>query len=97
MNNIDIVDMDILKDERNVKEMSKMKNYMMDIEEFCDGYFYGGDSEFTIDEVAADADKYFGQLWPVTMRWIISRSNLANEGTYNRWTSFYVLSRSSGR
>ena len=51
--------MDILKDERNVKEMSKMKNYMMDIEEFCDGYFYGGDSEFTIDEVAADADKYF--------------------------------------
>ena len=35
MNNIDIVDMDILKDERNVKEMSKMKNYMMDIEEFC--------------------------------------------------------------
>ena len=44
MNNIDIVDMDILKDERNVKEMSKMKNYMMDIEEFCDGYFYGGTS-----------------------------------------------------
>jgi hypothetical protein len=36
-----------------------MKNYMMDIEEFCDGYFYGGDSEFTIDEVAADADKFF--------------------------------------
>jgi len=59
MNNIDIVDMDILKEERNVEEMSKMKNYMMDIEEFCDGYFYGGDSEFTIDEVAADADKYF--------------------------------------
>ena len=59
MNNIDIVDMDILKDERNFEEMSKMKNYMMDIEEFCDGYFYGGDSEFTIDEVAADADKYF--------------------------------------
>ena len=39
--------------------MSKMKNYMMDIEEFCDGYFYGGDSELTIDEVAADADKFF--------------------------------------
>ena len=36
MNNIDIVDMDILKDERNVEEMSKMKNYLMDIEEFCD-------------------------------------------------------------
>ena len=30
--------------------MSNMKNYMMDVEEFCDGYFYGGDSEFTIDE-----------------------------------------------
>ena len=30
--------------------MGKMKNFMMDIEEFCDGYFYGGDSEFTIDE-----------------------------------------------
>ena len=27
MNNIDIVDMDILKDERNIKEMSKMKNW----------------------------------------------------------------------
>lgn len=40
-------------------DMSKIKNYMMDIEEFCDGYFYGGDSEFTVDEVAADADKYF--------------------------------------
>lgn len=40
-------------------DMSKIKNYMMDIEEFCDGYFYGGDSEFTVDEVAADADKFF--------------------------------------
>ena len=39
--------------------MSKMKNYMMDIEEFCDGYFYRGDSEFTIDEVAADAGTFF--------------------------------------
>ena len=54
--------------------MSKMKNYMMDIEEFCDGYFYGGvDSEFTIDEVAADVISIFGQPWQVTMRWIISR------------------------
>ena len=40
--------------------MSKMKNYMMDIEEFCDGYFYGGDSEFTVEEVADDAAKWFG-------------------------------------
>tara|TARA_Y100000361_G_C11014342_1_gene266070 strand:- start:431 stop:616 length:186 start_codon:yes stop_codon:yes gene_type:complete len=39
--------------------MSKMKNYLMDIEEFCDGYFYGGDSEFTIDEVVEDVGMYF--------------------------------------
>ena len=38
--------------------MSKMKNYMMDIEEFCDGYGFGGD-EFGFDEVAAAADKTF--------------------------------------
>ena len=31
----------------------------MDIEEFCDGYFYGGDSEFTIEEVVADVGMYF--------------------------------------
>ena len=45
--------------------MSKMKNYMMDIEEFCDGYFYGeGPNEvgldFSIEEVSEDAKKYFG-------------------------------------
>ena len=39
--------------------MSKMKNWMMDIEEFCDGYFYGGDSEFTVEEVSEDAAKFF--------------------------------------
>ena len=39
-------------------DMSKIKNYMMDIEEFCDGYGFGGD-EFDFDEVAAAADKYF--------------------------------------
>ena len=38
--------------------MSKMKNYMMDIEEFCDGYGFGGD-EYDFDEVAAAADKTF--------------------------------------
>ena len=59
MNNIDIVDMDILKDERNFEEMSKMKNHMMDIEEFCDGYAFGGD-EYDFDEVAAAATKTFG-------------------------------------
>ena len=42
--------------------MSKMKNYMMDIEEFCDGYFFGVDSasEHEIEEVAEDAKKFFG-------------------------------------
>ena len=58
MNNIDIVDMDILKDERNFEEMSKMKNYMMDIEEFCDRYAFGGD-ECDFDEVVAAVDKTF--------------------------------------
>ena len=36
-----------------------MKNYMMDIEDFCNGYFYGGESEFTIDEVVEDVVMYF--------------------------------------
>jgi len=39
--------------------MSKMKNYMMDIEEFCNGYSYGGMKDFTIDEVVEDAGMYF--------------------------------------
>jgi hypothetical protein len=41
--------------------MSKMKNYMMDVEEFCNGYFYPdlGLTDFTIDEVVADAGAYF--------------------------------------
>ena len=39
--------------------MGKMKNYMMDIEEFCDGYFYGGDVDYTIDEVVEDVGMYF--------------------------------------
>ena len=39
--------------------MSKMKNWMMEIEEFCDGYFYGGDSEFTVEEVSEFAEKVF--------------------------------------
>ena len=42
--------------------MSEMKNYMMDIEEFCDGYFYGEGAmnDFSIEEVSEDAKKYFG-------------------------------------
>ena len=39
--------------------MSKMNNWMMDIEDFCNGYFYGGPSEFTIDEVIEDVGMYF--------------------------------------
>ena len=41
--------------------MSKMKNYMMDIEEFCDGYYFPdlGPVDFTIDEIVEDAGKYF--------------------------------------
>ena len=46
--------------------MSKMKNWMMDIQEFCDGYFYGvetctiwGEADYTIDEVVEDVGMYF--------------------------------------
>ena len=38
--------------------MSKMNNWMMDIEDFCDGYFYGGMNDFTIDEVVEDVGVY---------------------------------------
>ena len=44
--------------------MGKMKNWMMDIEEFCDGYFDGdaesGYTEYTIKEVSENAGKWFG-------------------------------------
>jgi len=42
--------------------MSAMKNYMMDIQEFCDGYSYGGKTllnDFTIDEIVEDVHMYF--------------------------------------
>jgi len=49
--------------------MSKMKNYMMDIEDFCNGYFYDNhsdgnsivmeDEDFTIEEVIEDVGMYF--------------------------------------
>ena len=39
--------------------MGKVKNYMMEIEDFCNGYFYGGDVDFTIDEVVEDVGMYF--------------------------------------
>jgi len=37
-----------------------MKDYMLDIEEFCDNYFFGGDSKYEIEEVAAAAKRFFG-------------------------------------
>ena len=42
--------------------MSKVKNLIMDIEDFCNGYFYGGDVDFTIDEVVADVGMYFRSI-----------------------------------
>ena len=39
--------------------MGKVKNLMMDIEDFCNGYFFGGDVDFTIDEVVEDVGMYF--------------------------------------
>jgi hypothetical protein len=38
--------------------MTKIKNYIMDIEDFCDGYSYGGMNDFTIDEVVEDVSMY---------------------------------------
>jgi hypothetical protein len=42
--------------------MSKVKNLTMQIEEFCDGYFYGGEVDFTIEEVCEDVEKYFSSV-----------------------------------
>ena len=41
--------------------MGKVKNWMMEIEECCDGYFYPdlGLTDFTIDEVVEDVGMYF--------------------------------------
>ena len=40
--------------------MGAVKNWMMDIEEFCDGYFYGeGEIDFAAEEVAEDAQSFF--------------------------------------
>ena len=40
--------------------MGAVKNWMMDIEEFCDGYFHGeGGIDFTAEEVAEDAAAFF--------------------------------------
>lgn len=39
--------------------MSNMKNFMMDVEEFCDGYYYDSMKDFTVDEVIEDVGMYF--------------------------------------
>jgi len=41
--------------------MSKTTNYMMNVEEFCQGYYYPdlGLTDFTIDEVVEDVGVYF--------------------------------------
>ena len=39
--------------------MSQMKNFMMDVEAFCDGYSYGGMKDFTVGEVVEDVEMYF--------------------------------------
>jgi|TARA_R110000787_G_scaffold84607_3_gene181204 hypothetical protein len=38
-----------------------MKNWMMDIEEFCDGYFFDAPipNDFGVDEVVEDVRMYF--------------------------------------
>ena len=45
--------------------MGKMKNYMMDIEEFCDDYFHAGEPYGvtpSAEEVAADAESHFHSI-----------------------------------
>ena len=40
--------------------MGAVKNWMMNIEEFCDGYCHGeGGIDFTAEEVAEDAAAFF--------------------------------------
>ena len=40
--------------------MAKVKNWMMDIEEVWDDFFYSGDSEYEGEEVADLAESKFG-------------------------------------
>ena len=39
--------------------MSKINNWTMSIEDFCNGYSYGGMDDFTVDEVIEDVGMYF--------------------------------------
>mgnify|MGYP003140159702 FL=1 len=60
--------------------MGKMKNWAMDIEEFVDGYFYGGmfsvDGEVDIDEIVEDVGMYFksGEAVEYARRYITEQS-----------------------
>ena len=40
--------------------MAKVKNWMMDIEECCDNFFYDGDSEYEVGEISDLAESKFG-------------------------------------
>jgi len=42
--------------------MSKIKNMIMEIEEYCDWYMNGNYSESTVEEVSKDAEKFFGSM-----------------------------------
>lgn len=39
--------------------MSKIMNWMMSVEDFVNGYSYGGMNDFTVDEVVEDVGMYF--------------------------------------
>tara|TARA_R110002020_G_scaffold3109_4_gene14287 strand:- start:1627 stop:1806 length:180 start_codon:yes stop_codon:yes gene_type:complete len=39
--------------------MSKTKNWMTSVEDFVNGYSYGGMNDFTVDEVLEDVGMYF--------------------------------------
>ena len=40
--------------------MGKVKYWMMDIEEFCDNFFYDGDSKYEVGEISDLAESKFG-------------------------------------
>ena len=39
--------------------MSKIMNWMMSVEDFVNGYSYGGMNDFTVDEIIEDVGTYF--------------------------------------
>jgi hypothetical protein len=40
--------------------MGKVKNWIMDVEEFCDNFFCDGESEYTVKEIVDLAESKFG-------------------------------------